>query len=75
MRRALVLVLAVGLLLVALAPAALGHTAPPCNDSDGDGAPSGLEYAKHHIVPLAHAGVLGQGHKPGTHHGFSVCLG
>jgi hypothetical protein len=26
-----------------------------------------------HIVVLAHAGVLGQGHKPGTHQGASHC--
>ena len=50
------------------------HAAPPCNDSDGDGSPSGHEYAKHHISSLAKLGNLGNdGHKPGSHQGFSVC--
>jgi hypothetical protein len=53
---------------------AFAHNAGPCNDSDGDGSPSGYEYAKHHIVPLAQDGALGNdGHKPGTHQGFSAC--
>ena len=52
---------------------AFAHTAPPCNDSDGDGSPSGYEYAKHHITSMAHAGMLGHVHKPGAHRGFSVC--
>ena len=46
-----------------------GHLAGPCN---GDG--TGREYAQHHISAFAKAGLLGQGHKPGTHRGFSVCL-
>jgi hypothetical protein len=59
---------------------ALGVTstaaAPPCNDTNGDGAPSGQEYAQYHIVPLAQAGQLGAGgHIPGSHQGFSLCLG
>ncbi|WP_108025028.1 hypothetical protein [Melghirimyces profundicolus] len=54
--------------------AAEAHQAPPCNDSNGDGSPSGQEYAHHHIVPMAQSGHLGNdGHKPGTHRGFSVC--
>ena len=52
---------------------ASAHSAPPCNDTNGDGSPSGQEYAAHHISALAKAGVIGQGHKPGTHQGFSVC--
>lgn len=48
--------------------------APPCNDTNGDGSPSGAEYAAYHIVPLATTGGLGEGgHKPGAHHGFSAC--
>ena len=62
-----------GVLLVGSAVPAAAHATGPCNDSDGDGAFSGHEYAKHHIVPLAHAGIIGQGHKPGTHQGFSAC--
>ncbi len=34
-----------------------------CDALDADPGNSG--YAKHHIVPFAHAGLLGQGHKPG----------
>ena len=68
---ALVLVLAIS--LMAFSPAS-AHTAPPCNDTDGDGSPSGREYAEHHISALAQAGMLGSGgHVPGTHHGFSLC--
>lgn len=65
----LVLIFAIALLTVSTAFAAEA----PCFDADGDGSPSGFEYAKNHIVPLAHDGVLGQGHKPGSHHGFSLC--
>jgi hypothetical protein len=50
------------------------HTAPPCNDYNGDGSPSGQEYAQHHIVPMAQDGKLGnEGHKPGFHKGFNAC--
>jgi hypothetical protein len=51
-----------------------GAQAPPCNDTDGDGSPSGREYAQFHVTALAHEGMLGAGgHKPGEHHGFSLC--
>lgn len=73
LRKVLLIVLVVVLALVAVLPAA-AHVAPPCNDSDGDGSPSGREYAQHHISAMAKQGMLGNdGHKPGTHHGFSVC--
>jgi hypothetical protein len=50
------------------------HNAGPCNDADGDGSPSGFEFATHHIVALAHEGELGAGgHIPGHHQGFSLC--
>lgn len=66
-------VAAIALLLGAAAPQAFAQQ-PPCNDADGDGKPSGREYAAHHIVPLAHAQGLGaHGHIPGSHQGFSVC--
>ena len=52
----------------------LAHKTGPCNDSDGDGSFSGLEYAFHHIVEFVQNGLLGQFHKPGSHHGFSICL-
>ena len=61
-------------LIVGLAPGALAQAAPPCNDTDGDGSPSGREYATHHIVVLAEGGMLGgDGHIPGSHRGFSAC--
>jgi hypothetical protein len=68
-------VLLIGLLVFAIAMMAVStaFAAPPCNDADGNGSPSGYEYAHNHIVPLAHDGTLGQGHKPGSHHGFSAC--
>jgi hypothetical protein len=37
------------------------------------GEPGRSEFAQNHIVPLAHAGVLGHEHKPGTHRGASDC--
>ena len=65
----LVLVVAVAMTIVSTA-----FAAPPCNDFNGDGSPSGYEYAQYHIVAAAQAGILGQGHKPGAaHQGFSVC--
>lgn len=71
MRRFVTTLALVELMMVA-AISAFAHPAPPCNDTNMDGRPSGHEYAEHHIVPLAHDGLLGQGHKPGTHRGFSV---
>jgi hypothetical protein len=75
MRRYIFVPLLVALvLIVGLAPGALAQAAPPCNDTDGDGSPSGPEYAAHHIVPLAQEGMLGHdGHVPGSHRGFSAC--
>jgi hypothetical protein len=57
------------LLLVfgAAAPAAAQCPAAPAGD------PGRSEFANQHIVVLAQAGVLGQGHKPGTHLGASNC--
>lgn len=71
-RRLLGAVVAGGLLASALTGGALAHSAPPCNDS---GDPGNSDYARHHIVSLATVGGLGaDGHVPGTHHGFSICL-
>lgn len=73
MKKLMMIILVVAIALMAVTPA-LAHTAPPCNDADGDGSPSGREYAEHHIVSLAHDGALGNdGHKPGSHRGFSAC--
>lgn len=75
LRKVLLVALVLLIALVAVLPAA-AHSAPPCNDSDGDGSPSGREYAAHHISSLAKEGGLGNdGHKPGSHQGFSLCLG
>jgi hypothetical protein len=72
MRRLLVLA-ATGAGALVLAGGA-GAQAPPCNDTNGDGLPSGREYAQFHVTALAQEGMLGAGgHKPGEHHGFSLC--
>lgn len=64
-----------GALMLGSAGAASAHNAGPCNDTDGDGMPSGQEYAEHHIAFAAQEGALGHGgHKPGEHQGFSLCL-
>ena len=74
MKRKVLLMGLVLILALVLATPALAHSAPPCNDTDGDGSASGREYAEHHIVPLATEGLLGfGGHIPGTHQGFSLC--
>lgn len=60
---------AVGLAAFAILAGASGasaHGAPPCNDS---GEPGNSDYARHHIVEAT------PGHVPGTHGGFSLCLG
>ncbi len=52
---------------------AFAHQAGPCAPSAD---PGNSEFAAHHIVPFAQAGELGAGgHIPGTHQGFSLCLG
>lgn len=62
-----------GLLALAPASSASAHFVGPCDDTDGDGQPSGVEYAQHHIASGAKLGIIGQGHKPGEHQGFSEC--
>jgi len=69
--RMLVLVIAVLSALALAAPASADHNAGPCNVSGG---PGHSDYAAHHIVPLANAGMLGAGgHIPGSHGGLSLC--
>jgi len=76
MRRVVTVCLLVIVVLALWVPAASAQLAGPCDDSDGDGLPSGREYAQHHISAFAKAGMLGgEGHIPGSHQGFSVCLG
>jgi hypothetical protein len=67
--RKLALALATGVLiaLAGAAPASAVCPAAPAGD------PGRSEFAQRHIVPLAHAGVLGHEHKPGTHLGASDC--
>ena len=74
MKKKLIVLSLVLILTFAIASPVFAHSAPPCNDTTGDGSPSGQEYAAHHIVPLATSGALGaNGHVPGTHRGFSLC--
>ncbi len=69
MKKLIVIVLLL-ILLMMTATTAFAHTTGPCN-----GDKTGQEYAEHHIVEFAKAGNLGNdGHKPGSHKGFSVCL-
>ncbi len=66
MRRILaVLAIVAGVSMLAVSGAG-AHAAPPCNDSGG---PGNSDYARHHIVEAT------PGHVPGTHGGFSLCLG
>jgi len=59
---------------IALTVVSTAFAAPPCNDMNGDGSPSGYEYAQYHIAEAAKNGVIGRIHKPGVvHNGFSVC--
>ena len=72
---AVLVFVAVVVLALALAPVSAADVAGPCNDADGDGMPSGLEYATYHVAAGAHEGIIGHEHKPGSHMGFSACLG
>ncbi len=47
----------------------------PCDDVNGDGSPSGWEYGRFHISSHAPHGIGVGAHNPGTHQGFSLCLG
>jgi hypothetical protein len=74
LKRTMILCGITAMTMFSLTGIASAHNAPPCNDYNGDGSPSGQEYAQHHIVPLAKDGMLGNGgHKPGMHHGFNAC--
>lgn len=73
MRRRILTVLIAVIATMGLSVGALAHNAGPCNDS---GEPGNSDYAQHHIVAAAHEKVLGAGgHIPGTHMGYSACLG
>ena len=70
MKKRIVIFIAVAMLVLAYAlPASAADSTGPCN-----GEKTGREYAEHHISAFAKAGNLGNdGHKPGSHKGFSVC--
>ncbi len=51
---------------MALMPVATTSAAGPCDDAGG---PGHSDYALNHIVPAT------PGHVPGTHRGYSLCLG
>ena len=68
------LTIVAALAATALPAATSAHITGPCADSDGDGVPTGREYATHHISAMAKEGMLGEGgHIPGSHRGFSAC--
>lgn len=75
MRKLVMISATAAALVLGSAAAAFAHTAPPCNDTDGDGSASGREYAAHHISAMAQEGLLGAKgvHIPGSHQGFSLC--
>lgn len=73
-RRALLLVpvAAVAFTMAGPAPAS-GHATGPCDDSGGVGH---SDYGIHHISAMAKQGMIGgDGHVPGSHQGYSLCLG
>ncbi len=61
MKKRLAIVVTAAGLIAAMLPGIA--SAAPCE--------TGRQYAETHIVPLAQAGVLGTGHKPGEHQGFA----
>jgi len=74
MRKSLAILIATMALLLASAVPVSAHA--PCNDVNEDGSPSGREYAEFHVAEMAKLGNIGgDGHVPGTHRGFSLCLG
>jgi hypothetical protein len=66
MLKRIFLMLIIVVMLLAIASAASAHPAGPC---DTFGGPGNSDYARHHIVNAT------PGHVPGTHMGFSLCLG
>ena len=69
MRKLIIVILILLIALISVVPVLAAHNVGPCNDS---GEPGNSDYAQHHIVPAD----LGHGaHIPGSHGGYSVCLG
>ncbi len=77
MKRRIVYVLSASVVSVLMVTApAFAHQGGPCLPPEDPAIadPGNSEFAKHHIVPFAQVGGLGEGgHKPGTHQGFSAC--
>jgi hypothetical protein len=75
MRRSqLAVIVAAALLILGLVAGPVAAHGP-CDDINGDGSPSGMEYGQFHISSHAPHGVALGAHNPGTHMGFSLCLG
>ena len=68
-RRLAVIIVTVMATMTLSIGASAAHNVGPCNDS---GEPGNSDYAQHHIVP---ADLGAGGHIPGSHGGYSVCLG
>jgi hypothetical protein len=71
--RQLVLALLAALLIAAFSAGPISAHGP-CEDVDGGGA-SGMEYGLFHVSSHSPHGVGLGAHNPGTHQGFSLCLG
>lgn len=64
MKKVVLVLLVVVISMLAVSSAFAAEPMPPCNDMDGDGSPSGYEYAHGHIVALAHLGILARDINP-----------
>ena len=70
-RRLLISLCLTAALSLGIVGSAAAHQTGPCVST---AEPGHSEFARHHIVPQAHAGTLGAGgHVPGAHRGFSAC--
>jgi hypothetical protein len=72
-RRVTAAALAALLALGVAAGSAAAHG--PCDDVNLDGTVTAREYAQFHISSHTPHGVGLEAHNPGTHQGFSLCLG
>ncbi len=73
MRRRIIAVVVLAMMSALMFSAPASAHQAPCADELG---PGHSEFAKHHIVPLANKGLLGQGgHIPGEHRGFAGLCG
>lgn len=75
MRRSRLAAAALAALLALSLSAASVAAHGPCDDIDADGSSSGMEYGQFHVSSHAPHGVGLDAHNPGTHQGFSLCLG